>query len=157
MKIVKLLEFVNESKQIGIIYHYTTISNCVNILKDKQIKDVKYNRGYISFTRNGAYKINDLKFGMLRLVIDGNVLSNKYKIVPDSQASSYGNRAGFKDHKNKQSEERIYSKSVDISKSLICIDVIKDYSNDDMSKQEKEFIQSITTLNFVDSFVPFKK
>ena len=84
---IKLLDILNEAKQAGILYHYTDPKNIENILKNgikfsapqKEISD-KY---YISTTRKKQnWKHNTL------IILDGNKISEKYKIIP-IQASTY--------------------------------------------------------------------
>lgn len=151
---MKLKNILNESKQVGIIYHYTTIGSLISILKTLTIKDsYEFERGYVSFTRSGSGIVN-LRHSLCRIVIDGNRLSNKYKIIAHSQGSSRGQKGPIRDPKNKQAEERIYQKEVDISKCIICVDILKDYANDEVSKLDREFIKSKTQLNIIDKFHP---
>lgn len=122
-------EIVIESKSVGVIYHYTNFSSLKSIVSSGMIIDT-LNRGYVSFTRNGS---GLKKFGMVRLVIDGNKLSNKYKIVPDSLAISPNSREiiklpdgtpYYKTGLEKEAEERIYQKHVKINECIIQIDIL---------------------------------
>jgi len=86
-KINKDDDFLNEGKQIGLLYHYTNIKNIKNIL-DKGLKfsepqEEISNEYFISTTR----KKQNWKHKTL-IVLDGNKISEKYKIVP-IQASTY--------------------------------------------------------------------
>jgi|ERR1035437_888984 hypothetical protein len=161
-KLITLLESLTnkkvilEEKNIGVIYHYCNIQSLLLILKDYTIKDFVFNRGYVSFTRNGS-GIKGRGSNYARLVIDGNKLSNKYKVVPDSIARQDGKiSANYKDNITKQAEERIYSKNVNIKDSLICVDIFKDYAVFDLTKDEQLEIEKKTTLNLVSRFTPYK-
>jgi hypothetical protein len=137
---------LDEAKQIGAIYHYTTYKNAISIVDQDQLKsdtavdtnnsNPKYN---ISFTRNknfAAAKRNLVPGSpRVRFIIDGDKLSNKYKIEPFAQK-------GFeKSNKNSyEAEERIvYEKpfSVKLSDYLISIDIVKELK--DPGKYEYDF------------------
>jgi len=155
---MKFEDFYNkiiESKQVGIIYHYTTINSAMKILKDMKLKDFTFNRGYVSFSRNGS-GISGRGSNFLRFTIDGNKLSNKYSITPDSQAISGDKKLRYKSHKKKQAEERIYKIEVDITESLLSIDILNDYKNDEITPEELKKIESKTKLNLVDKFKPYR-
>lgn len=83
----KISEILNESKQVGILYHYASPENIENILKNgirfsSPQKEIS-NEYFISTTR----KKQNWKHKTL-IVLDGNKISEKYKIVP-IQASTY--------------------------------------------------------------------
>ena len=148
-----------ESKQVGIIYHYTNLSSLLNILKDFKLKDKLYNRNYISFSRNGN-GIKGQGSAFARIVLNGNKMSNKYSIIPYSQAMSNGKLAPYKSHKKKQAEERIYKTEVFIKPYILAIEIIKDYANDDMTKEEKQKVEKLIypkPLNIVDKWSKFKQ
>jgi len=84
-----------ESKNYGLLYHYTSIENLLRILDEKRLysfyissevrKSLKYNY-YISTTRNNLFHKTTHHLAkkklQCRLVLDGNEISNNYKIVP---------------------------------------------------------------------------
>lgn len=146
---------IKEAKQVGVLYHYTSLQAIMLIMKDMKLKDYTFNRGYISFTRSGI-NISGQGRNYSRLVLDGDKLSNKYSIAADSQAVTDGIKAPIKTFDKLQSEERIYKKEIDITNFLICIDIYKDYAKYDLSKDELAFLQSKTKVNLVDSFRPYK-
>ena len=90
-----------ESKQVGIIYHYTTFNSGLKILQSNQLKssDAADSTNAkpvfaISFTRDKRFHDNHVvgfeesSFGntpQLRLTLDGNKLSNRFKVQPYSQ------------------------------------------------------------------------
>lgn len=138
--------FIDEAKQIGTIYHYTTYKNAISIIEqDKLISDhavdstndnPKYN---ISFTRNKNFASvkRNLISGTIRVrfTIDGDKLSNKYKIEPFAQK---GFEKGEKD--SFEAEERIvYTEpfSIKISNYLISVDIVKELK--DPGKREYDF------------------
>jgi hypothetical protein len=78
---------------------------------------------YISFTRNKSMSSDSIP-DQVRIVIDGTLLSDKYKLEPHADT-----KAGYGRRSTDESEERIsavrYPKGVDISKCIIRIDVKK--------------------------------
>jgi hypothetical protein len=75
-------EFITEAKQVGIIYHYTYIENLVAITDTQTLRPMEYDG--ISFTRNkNLHRTADGSIGEeARFIIDGNKLSNDYKVRP---------------------------------------------------------------------------
>jgi hypothetical protein len=154
------------SKNVGILYHYTSLASLINIAKDDFILKDRYKRyNYISFTRNGSGIVGRGE-GPCRLILDGNKLSNKYKIVPDSMARTpngegikddLGNLI-FKSHERRQQEERIYKSEVKVKDCLLKIEILKDYANDDLTKDELSFLKSFG-INFelIKSYKPYNK
>lgn len=69
-------QHLEEAKQVGIIYHFTSFDKMIRILEADMMKS-EY--GYISFTRNYklAYGSNNV-----RITFDGDKMSNKFKIAP---------------------------------------------------------------------------
>ena len=100
---IKLIDLLNEGKQVGTLYHFISLNNLINVLQNNCLKN-KYASGkektfdpkkyYVSFTRNKNFnqiaKIFNLRVGInynyvgctCMLTIDGNSLSNKYSIEP---------------------------------------------------------------------------
>ena len=131
---------LEEGKQVGIIYHYTTFDNGLKILQSNQLKSAeaadstKTNPIFaISFTRDKRFHNNHnvgfdvSSFGQkpqVRFTVDGNKLSNKYKIQPYAQIGGSGRFE--KQHGEFEAEERVilnkpfiipplpYLKSIDI-------------------------------------------
>lgn len=142
MKYIKLFEqFINEAKQVGTIYHYTTFEAGLKILQSNQLKSGESADSTIakpifaiSFTRDKRFHNNhtvgfgESSFGnipQVRFTIDGNKLSNKFKIGPYSQQGAFSkNRKGF------EAEERVISDkpfTIPISKYLISVDLLIEY------------------------------
>ena len=137
---------LSENKQVGTIYHYTTYKNAISIIDQDQLKsdhavdstnsNPKYN---ISFTRNKNFASvkRTLVPGTprVRFIVDGDKLSNKYKIEP------YAQKGFEKSDKNSfEAEERIVYKkpfSVKLSDYLIGVDIVKELK--DPGKYEYDF------------------
>jgi hypothetical protein len=117
---IKLTDLLNEGKQVGILYHYTHIDNVENIKKN----GIKFstpqqeisNMYYISTTR----KKQKWKYHS-EIVLDGNKISEKYKIIPvqastfiDNPSDEWFKKVGVKIDSlggSELAEERILSKS----------------------------------------------
>ena len=87
---IKLLDILNEAKQVGLLYHYTSVDGLKNILQSNQLKSSEENYmgndlNFISFTRNKNFDKKGQKFNVktdYRITLDGDKLSNRYKIKP---------------------------------------------------------------------------
>jgi hypothetical protein len=95
--VLKFYQFINEGKNIGLLYHFTTLSDAISMVEMDRMystqnvwsfggsyaRHKKYS-GQISFTRDKLLyqdKPNGVSFGV-RFVFDGNKLSNDFKISP---------------------------------------------------------------------------
>jgi hypothetical protein len=101
IKLVDILKEINEAKQAGILYHFTPFKGILGILKTNTLKvgdDSNFesggNVGNISLTRD-----KNIEYFRYRITLDGNKLSNNYKIkqyaFPDvgrSEAEEYINK-----------------------------------------------------------------
>ena len=133
-----LRESLNEAKQVGDIYHFTSYENMISIINDDfNLKSFGSNpdNSYISFTRNKNMSSPTI-YKDVRITIDGDNLSNKYKIEPfaDIQAG-FGRHSYYRNHilinKKKrpdESEERVnvFKKNdkIDIKKYIKSIDIL---------------------------------
>jgi len=70
-----------ESKQVGILYHYTYLTNLVKILDNNTLK-ISPNHGWVSFTRDKNAWKSIASIYPVCIVVDGNKLSNNYQIKP---------------------------------------------------------------------------
>jgi hypothetical protein len=77
-------QYISERKQVGNLYHYTNIKKLPYILKDNKLKvGALQSIDAISFTRNkNLHKEDTLINTDVRFTIDGDKLSDKYKIGP---------------------------------------------------------------------------
>jgi len=85
---IKLIDLLNEGKQVGTLYHFTTLRGATGILT---LGKIKINEdGVISTTRDK--NLNTAEFdtegdpdeNIVRIDLDGNKISNNYKIQPYS-------------------------------------------------------------------------
>lgn len=138
---IKLKNIIKEAKQVGIIYHYTTFEAGLKILKLNQLKSSEAADSTnakpvfaVSFTRDKRFHDNHVvgfdesSIGnkpQLRFTIDGNKLSNKFKVQPYSQGGAFSkNRKGF------EAEERVVSNkpfTISLSDYLMSVDVLLEY------------------------------
>ncbi len=135
---------IAEGKQVGTIYHFTRFSSIIEMLENGF--NLFSHQEYISFTRNynmidyEKYK-NDLSFDYkigdkrgIRIAIDGDKLSNKYKIEPFNDLENKVNR------QNAEAEERITKRSVSIDCCIKQIDVIgSELQFNEINKLVKEY------------------
>lgn len=89
-------QIINEAKSVGTIYHFTTWSSLILILKSGYMKGSNkiYNDKIVffptfNFSTDKKYYLYSftrfkklIRFGKIRLTINGDKLSEKYKIVP---------------------------------------------------------------------------
>lgn len=123
--IMKRYSSIFESKQVGILYHFTPLRGLAGIIKDnlilkpsietKQVflQDSDEKIEYVSFTRKFDFGATEI-----RLDIDGDILSRKYKI----EQYSYTRTPIFR-HKEPEAEERIKG-SVAISSALLSVTIL---------------------------------
>lgn len=156
---------LHERKQVGVLYHYTNIVALLKIIRDGlSLKDKMYNRGYISFSRNGN-DISNLPNINARFIIDGDKISDIYKIKPDSLTRTNGKKLTddngnpiYKIGDKKQSEERIYGDNINIKSCLLAVEILESAARFDLTDDEKlEIIKSIEPkpLNLVEKFSPY--
>jgi hypothetical protein len=93
----KIWKDLNEGKQVGILYHYTSADGLKGILSSNSIKASEeiymgQNLYYVSFTRNKNFHKKGSNFGVkteYRITLDGDKLSNRYKIIPFAYKPGY--------------------------------------------------------------------
>ena len=95
IKLTDLLTEIVEGKQVGTIYHFTSLRGILGILTDGFIRSNSENQ--ISTTRNKDMDLNllytdDYEKGELntRLDLDGDKISNRYKIRPFQSDVGFG-------------------------------------------------------------------
>lgn len=138
---------VSESKQVGIIYHFTDDESFWSIINDEGLKSSYFD--FISFTRSFSNpKGSHLEYMNVRFSFDGNKLSNKFKIEPYSE-SGYN-----------EQEERIVWKQNKILKCFFAlkrIDILKKSEIKNFSQLEiLEFLKVKLPIYFVDKFKPVR-
>jgi hypothetical protein len=156
IKLIELLrENLDEAKQAGLLYHFTNYPAMIKIIKDGfKIKGM--GEPYVSLTRNKNMQ-SDTISNSVRITVDGDGLSNKYKIEPYADTTAgYGRKAIYKKGiTGDESEERInsdkYGGYVDISKYIKAIDVKKPIvripsDDEDDFEQEPEYLSAFQEL-----------
>jgi len=152
--VIKLKDILKEAKQVGIIYHYTTFESGLKVLKSNQLKSdhtaestnakpvfgISFTRDKRFNTANRAVDFTNSSFGktpQLRFTIDGNRLSNKFKVQPYSQGGRFD-----KGKKDFESEERVTSNklfTITLSNYLISIDLLFEYKKPEDGDWDAEF------------------
>ncbi len=136
MKYIKKYSQINEGKNIGLLYHFTTLSDAISLIEMGRMYSTqdlwgtksKKHTSQISFTRDKFLfknKPKGVSFGV-RFVFDGNRLSDDFKISPvkfstlwdESEEAiftigSWGDREKLKKH-------QIYN----LSRYIVSIDLI---------------------------------
>lgn len=117
---IKLIDLLNEGKQVGILYHYTE-----NWLL-KQIIETNTLLAPISFTRHQSDWVRQFTDGESIIVIDGDKLSNNYKVKPYQDINPYLADAddefpSFKGGKNEEYEERVDKNITNLNKYILKI------------------------------------
>ena len=87
---IRLIDLLKEAKQVGLLYHYTSEKGLKSILKSNKLNaSTELYQGhelyFVSFTRNKNFHKKGSNFNVktdYRITIDGDKLSNKYKIQP---------------------------------------------------------------------------
>jgi hypothetical protein len=132
---------LNEGKQVGVIYHYTTFENGLKILQSNELKadhtadSTNANPVYaVSFTRDKRFHNNHnvgfdvSSFGQrpqVRFTVNGDKLSNKFKVQPYSQGGAFS-----KDKKGFEAEERVISNKtffIPIIPYIKSVDILIEY------------------------------
>jgi len=130
--------YLSERKQVGTLYHFTDYNGLKGILKNNNLVTTL---DYISFTRDyGRSIVPYLSESRVRIVLNGDKLSDKYKLQPyrDPVLNDYDEYGDFPEQnltKNPEEfEERIKTKKIpNINKYIKHIDVefIKPLLGDD--------------------------
>lgn len=133
---IKLIDLLNEGKQVGVLYHLMDKNSFIFNLENDKIGNRKDDQ--LSFSRSKNFDSipqhlpKDKVFA--RFTIDGNKLSNNYKIFPvdDKYYKSKNNTKDPLDwlFENKDEfEERVIGVINNIGKYIIVIDVFKEIDN----------------------------
>ena len=144
---IKLTDLLSEAKQVGILYHLVDKDAFIfNITNDKIVnrKDDQ-----ISFSRSKSFESiprhlpKDKVYA--RFIIDGNQLSNKYKIFPVDD-KYYKPKNTNKDldflfeNKEDEFEERIIGVINNLGKYIIAIDIFKN-TNAEIDNLLKQYLK----------------
>lgn len=145
MRVKDLLK-MNEDKQVGTLYHFTTLNRLHDIMKqDVPFRMYSLNGEIFSTTRNAILPMlnNDLKNSTVRITIDGDKISEKYKVKP--LLGLIDNEKDVFDHKHNsyrvkrssgENEEAIKKIPVDLLPYIKHIHIIRN-RNDDKFVQDQ--------------------
>lgn len=82
---MKTLKQLREAKQVGTIYHYTTVASLHNMLhSDEPFKMESRNSETISASRNPQLPVHNKNFSSchVRIALDGDKISEHHKVKP---------------------------------------------------------------------------
>jgi len=114
IKLIDILNELNEAKQIGDIYHFTSIEALTEMVKEYNSITLDISggsesaSGYYSFTRNPNLGTLSEEKHHVRIKLDGDKMSNKYKFEPYADVKS--GEDFLKGGSHFESEERINAK-----------------------------------------------
>jgi hypothetical protein len=159
IKLINILREITEGKQVGTLYHYTDIEHhgtqiLYNIIKQNVLIPSKES-SYVSLTRS---KNQDFTLAQEKsvIVLDGDKLSNNYKITPyhdiewnydviaDTGIQDTPIDRFQKNFFNDEKEERIKGPIKNLSKYII--KVIINVDNKDEYQNDPELLQNINQL-----------
>jgi hypothetical protein len=132
IKLINLLKEITEAKQVGNLYHFTNDLEKIlqtNLLKATSVKNSSTPLSTVSFTRTPHRTFDIARYSDSVLVIDGDKLSNKYKISP------------FKDPKvdwEDEMEERVFGDIPNIDQYIIKVILFEDEYDEDVIPLLKE-------------------
>jgi hypothetical protein len=125
--------FYTEAKQVGILYHYTSIFRLPRILSMNQLGE--WNT-YVSFTRDKNFHRHTregIEVEECRFVIDGDKLSQHYRVLPynyfgDKGPAGIGKYAEDRPHHRTwdEQEERVMKNVTDLKNYIIKLQIFKD-------------------------------
>lgn len=143
---IKLIDLIKEAKQVGTLYHFTSYSKLVKIINSGFVLTTEHKdiQPYVSFTRDKSMYSDSIST-QVRLAIDGDGLSNRYKIMPHADV-----KAGYGRGSVDEMEERVslltYPQGVDISKYLRIVDIKKinenfNWDDPDTFQDTEDFVE----------------
>jgi hypothetical protein len=130
IKLINILREITEGKQVGTLYHYTFTWYLYKIIKTNTLESED---DWVSFTRSkdkNQFEIS--QDSNCVIVVDGDKLSNKYKIKP-FQDLGFISIGGVED----EMEERVLGPINDLNKYIIKIIIYITHSYDDDQSDNK--------------------
>jgi len=119
-EIIKLADILREGRQVGTLYYFGPYRRLSRLVDNNFILSSTI-QPFVSFTRNKTM-VSDTITTETRITIDGNNLSQKYKIAPFAQTlAGYGR--GSADEAEERIDLKKYPKGIDISKAIIGIEI----------------------------------
>lgn len=141
---IKLIDILKEAKQVGTLYHFTDDNGLRGILKTNELWASETNASHVSLTRDkNGWHVGTLD-NIFRISLDGNKISNKYKIKP--YAWSDLNRG----NKDTESEEAVLTNKITNIKDYILEIVADKEVAEYMDVDLDEFIEMYPNLKFKD-------
>ena len=142
IKLIDLLNEINEGKQVGTLYHYAE-----NQLL-KQIIETNTLLAPVSFTRRQSDWVRDFTNGESIMVIDGDKLSNNYKIRPYQDINPFladidDESPSFEGGKNEEYEERVDKDITNLNKYIIKVIILIPNSEIESLLKEKNISYEI--------------
>ena len=139
IKLINILKEIAEGKQVGTLYHYTDIKSLYNIIKQNTlIPSIRDNTVSLTRSKNQDFTHAHTKNSII--VLDGDKLSNNYKITPHHDMAWNNDvqddrdtpidrfqRDFFEDEK----EERIKGPITNLNKYLLKVIINVDNKNKD--------------------------
>ena len=106
-------QYFLEAKQVGILYHYTDVSGVIGIVETNTLQE--NGNKYVSFTRDKHFHKGDRYEGITgtscRFIIDGDKLSENYKVQPFNYFWNREQGSSFYLHKDYLDEQEEIVKS----------------------------------------------
>jgi hypothetical protein len=150
IKLINILKEITEAKQIGDIYHFTSTEALGSMIEGsgKIILDIEAGSmaagGYYSFTRNPNLGTLAEEKHHVRIKLDGDKMSNRYKFEPYTDRES--GEDFLKGGSNFEAEERINSKGRPLNLTPFIEEItilspasFQEYLEDYHSGEEKSF------------------
>ena len=146
---------INESKQVGLLYHWTSFISAYKIVKTNYIKSAnrsirddaktinRENEFGVSFTRDKTFHKDNSKFYPMEacIIIDGDKLSNNYKLFPYNDFFAGIDKPKYKSAKESDEMETRTNKSInDIKKYIVRIELYDNVSGAS-EKEQLDFIK----------------
>jgi hypothetical protein len=174
IKLVNILKEITEAKQVGDIYHFTSTDALAEMIKEygNITLDIEAGSfaagGYYSFTRNPNLGTLAEEKHHVRIKLDGDKMSTRYKFEP--YADMDGDKDFMKGNPNFEAEERIKAnnKTLNLTPyieeiSILSPEKFQEYLDDRHSGSEtlyyyKSIVQSYNdSLNWIKSSnIPYK-
>lgn len=113
IKLIDILNKITEGKQVGTLYHFTDNIGLEGILKSNQLLASTTDANHVSLTRDKNGWHVGTRDNIARISLDGNSISNNYKISPHAWDQS-DRGAG-----ETESEEAVLTDKIDNVKKYI--------------------------------------
>jgi hypothetical protein len=141
--VITFKDYLIEAKQVGILYHYTPIITAYQLVTNNKL-------GYgsqVSFTRDKNFHIHHraaIDTEQLRFVLDGDKLSENYKIKPFDYFYKDREKVGHQGTYD-ESEERITNGPVkELDRYLIKVQIFKAFLNFRLKLPNNNFYNSFS-------------